>query len=133
MADTTFTPRPRPRRRAPTNGVALPANLNAPATDAGADWHPTAAELAQFAEDVSRVPDATWRTLADIPDDPPGELLNGMLEPNGPTLFYGAPGVGKGTTASWLTYELQQRGMCVGIYDAERRPREWSRRIGGLG
>jgi AAA domain len=75
----------------------------------------------------------TWRTLAEIDDAPPVPLLLGMLEPDGPTLAYGAPGVGKGTSASWMTRELQQLGMRVGIYDAERRPREWARRIGGLG
>jgi len=44
----------------------------------------------------------TWRTLADIPDDPPGPLLFGMLE-DGPTLADAAPGTGKGTTGAYLT------------------------------
>jgi hypothetical protein len=56
-----------------------------------------------------------------------------MLEPNGPTLAYGAPGVGKGTTGSFLTVELQHAGLLPVIYDAERRPREWARRVSGLG
>jgi hypothetical protein len=75
----------------------------------------------------------TWRTLADIPDDPPEPLLLGMLEPNGPTLAYGAPGIGKGMTGAWLITELQRIGMTPAVYDAERRPREWSRRVAGLG
>ena len=43
-----------------------------------------------------------WRTLADISDAPPGASCFGMLEPDGPTLAYAAPGVGKGTTGAWL-------------------------------
>jgi hypothetical protein len=76
---------------------------------------------------------ATWRTLADISDEPARELLLGMFEPDGQTMCYGAPGVGKGTTASWSTCQLQRLGMTVGIFDAERRPREWARRVAGLG
>jgi hypothetical protein len=75
----------------------------------------------------------TWRSLDQIPDDPPGPLLLDMLEPAGPTLACASPGVGKGTTAAWLTCELQRLGRHVAVYDAERRPREWSRRIAGLG
>ncbi len=74
----------------------------------------------------------TWRTLADVSDDPPGPLLFGMLE-DGPTLAYAAPGVGKGTTGAWMAIEAQRAGMLPVIYDAERRPREWSRRVSGLG
>ncbi len=73
-----------------------------------------------------------WRTLADMPDDPPGPLLFGMLE-DGPTLAYAAPGVGKGTTGAWMAIEAQRAGMLPLIYDAERRPREWARRVSGLG
>ncbi len=75
----------------------------------------------------------TWRTLADVSDDPPGPLLLGMLEPDGPNLAYAAPGTGKGTTGAWLAVELQRLGMLPVIYDAERRPREWARRVSGLG
>ncbi len=75
----------------------------------------------------------TWRTLADIPDEAPGPLLFGILEPQGPTLAYGAPGVGKGTTGAWLVVAAQRAGMRPVIFDAERRPREWSRRVSGLG
>jgi hypothetical protein len=75
----------------------------------------------------------TWRTLADVSDDPPGPLLFGMLEPAGPTLAYGAPGVGKGTTGAWVIGEAQRGGMLPAVYDAERRPREWARRVSGLG
>jgi hypothetical protein len=78
-------------------------------------------------------PAPTWRTLADISDDPPGELLLGMFEPDGPTLPYAAPGVGKGTTGAWAVVELQRAGMKPAIFDAERRPREWARRTSGLG
>lgn len=89
---------------------------------------------APVAEVVPMRPDApTWRTLDEIPDDPPRELLLGMLEPDGPTLAYGAPGIGKGTTAAWMIVALQEFGLRVAIYDAERRPREWARRVAGLG
>jgi hypothetical protein len=72
------------------------------------------------------------RTLADISDDPPGPLHFGMLE-DGPTLAYAAPGTGKGTTGAWIVCEAQRAGMLPLIFDAERRPREWSRRVAGLG
>jgi hypothetical protein len=75
----------------------------------------------------------TWRTLADISDEPPGPLLLGMLEPAGPALAYASPGVGKGTTGAWVIRELQRLGMRPMVYDAERRPREWARRVSGLG
>lgn len=74
-----------------------------------------------------------WRTLADVPDDAPGPLVLGMLEPDGPTAAIAAPGVGKGTTGAWMAVEAQRAGMLPVIYDAERRPREWSRRVAGLG
>src|SRR5665647_727915 len=91
--------------------------------------------IAEYLDVVDPVPDRrpTWRTLADVSDDPPGPLLFGMLEPNGPTLAYGAPGVGKGTTGSWIIGEAQRGGMLPAVYDAERRPREWARRVSGLG
>ena len=73
------------------------------------------------------------RTLADISDEPPRPLLLGMLEPDGPTLAYGAPGTGKGTTGAWIVVECLQLGMKPLIFDAERRPREWARRVSGLG
>jgi hypothetical protein len=74
-----------------------------------------------------------WRTLADISDEPPEALLLGMLEPAGPTLLYAAPGTGKGMTGAWTIHELQALGRRPLIYDAERREREWSRRVSGLG
>jgi hypothetical protein len=74
-----------------------------------------------------------FRTLADIPDDPPEQLLLDMLEPQSATLMYAAPGVGKGTTGAWLACQLLEIGMRPVVYDAERRPREWSRRVAGLG
>lgn len=78
-------------------------------------------------------PRLLYRTLADISDDPPGPLLLGMFEPDGPNLAYAAPGVGKGTTCAWVIVALQQLGMTVAIFDAERRPKEWARRVAGLG
>jgi hypothetical protein len=75
----------------------------------------------------------SWRTLADISDEPPKDLLLGMLDPDGRTLLYAAPGVGKGSTGAWCAIELQKAGLRVAIYDAERRPREWARRVSGLG
>ncbi|HSW43082.1 MAG TPA: AAA family ATPase [Patescibacteria group bacterium] len=75
----------------------------------------------------------SWRTLADIPDTAPGPLVLGMLEPDGPTLAYAAPAVGKGTTAAHVVCELQKLGLRAAIYDAERRPREYARRVSGLG
>jgi hypothetical protein len=55
-----------------------------------------------------------------------------MLE-HGPNLFIAAPGVGKGTTGAWLICQALEAGMYPMVYDAERRPREWSRRVAGLG
>jgi len=75
----------------------------------------------------------TYRTLADISDDPPGPLLLGFMEPDGPTMGYAAPGVGKGTSVAHMIVELQRQGMKPCVYDAERRPREWARRVSGLG
>lgn len=74
-----------------------------------------------------------WRTLADVDDSPPGPLLMGMLEPQGPTLAYAAPGVGKGTTGAWMVCQALELGLRPVVFDAERRPREWSRRVSGLG
>ena len=77
-------------------------------------------------------PTIEYRTLADIDDTPPGELLLGMLE-DACNAFIAAPGVGKGTSGAWITCEAQKAGLRTMIYDAERRPREWSRRVEGLG
>jgi hypothetical protein len=74
----------------------------------------------------------TWRTLADVSNEPPRPLIFGMLE-DGPNLLCGAPGVGKGTTGSWLIVEALAAGLRPMIYDAEGRPREWARRVSGLG
>jgi hypothetical protein len=84
------------------------------------------------AVDPLTTPRPKYRTLADVSDDPPGPLLFGMLEPAGPTLAYAAPGTGKGTTGAWLICEAQRGGMLPAVYDAERRPREWARRVSGL-
>jgi hypothetical protein len=74
----------------------------------------------------------TWRTLADISDEPPADLILGMLE-HGPNCLYGIGGVGKGSTGSWLIRELERIHMRSMVYDAEGRPREWARRTSGLG
>jgi hypothetical protein len=79
------------------------------------------------------VSELTWRTLADIDDTPPGDLLQGMLEPDGPTLPYGTGGVGKGSTVAYLMRDQVDLGMRPMVYDAENRPREWARRTSGLG
>jgi len=73
------------------------------------------------------------RTLADIDDAPPADLLLGMLEPDGPTVLNASGGTGKGTSGAWMIRELQAAGMKPMIYDAENRPREWARRTSGLG
>ena len=75
----------------------------------------------------------TWRTLADIDATPAGPLLLDMFEPEGPTLLYGAGGLGKGMTTAWACRELVRVGMRPLIYDAENRPKEWARRADGLG
>ena len=75
----------------------------------------------------------SWRTLAEISDEPPEPLLFGMCEPHGPTLPYAAPGVGKGMTGAYLVREAQKLGMRAAIFDAEQRPREWAARCSGLG
>ena len=91
-------------------------------------------DLIDAAETVAEIDAApTFRTLAEIDDAPPAPLILGLLEPTGPTLAYAAPGVGKGTTGSWIIRETQALGMRPAIYDAETRPREWSRRCAGLG
>lgn len=75
----------------------------------------------------------TYRTLADIDPSPSAPLLLDMLEPDGPTLLYGAGGVGKGMTATWMMRELVKAGIRPLVYDAENRPKEWARRADGLG
>lgn len=84
-------------------------------------------------KDATVSPTPTWRTLADIDDAPLCELLFEMLEPDGPTLLYGAGGVGKGMTCAWLIRECVRARIKPMIYDAECHPREWRRRITGLG
>ena len=74
-----------------------------------------------------------WRTLSDIDSTPPADLLLGMFEPDGPNLMYAAGGVGKGSSFAYLIGEMHAKGMHPMIYDAENRPKEWSRRCAGLG
>jgi hypothetical protein len=76
---------------------------------------------------------STWRTLADVPNTPPGPLLLDMFEPDGPNLIYAAGGVGKGATCSWVIVECAKIGIKVLIYDAEGHPGEWRRRVEGQG
>ena len=78
-------------------------------------------------------PAPKWRTLADIDDAPPGDLLLGMIEPDGPNLCNAAGGTGKGSTGAWMIRELLAQGMRPMIFDAENRPKEWARRTSGLG
>ena len=107
--------------------------------DPSPEWHEhIAQEMAAHESppplwDGIESPSLAYRTLADIDDAPPGPLLLGILEPDGPTLAYAAPGVGKGMSCAWAITELQREGLRPAIYDAERRPREWSRRVQGLG
>lgn len=96
-------------------------------------WREKAREAAAEPAQGVDVPPLSWRTLADIDDAPPGNLLFGMIEPDGPTLLYGAGGVGKGTTAAWLIAECLAVGIRPMVYDAENHPREWRRRTAGLG
>jgi len=84
-------------------------------------------------ERVAQTATPAWRTLNDIDDAPPSELLFGMAEPDGPTLFNAAGGTGKGTTGAYFIREAQGLGIRPMIYDAENRPREWARRTSGLG
>ena len=109
---------------AATVGWTSPRPRYPPAAE---DW-PSVPKVAPVGRDLP----ATWRTLADVSDEAPGPLLLGMLEPGGPTLAYAAPGTGKGMTGAWIVVELQRAGMRPVIYDAERRPREWARRVSGL-
>lgn len=78
-------------------------------------------------------PPLTCRTIADIPRRDPAPLLLGLVEPEGPTLIYGAGGVGKGSTCAWLTRELLAESVRPLIYDAEGHPEEWRARLDGLG
>ena len=74
----------------------------------------------------------TWRTLADIDDSPVEDLILGMIE-HGPNLFSALGGVGKGSTVAYLCGECIKAGIRPMIYDPENRPREWARRVSGLG
>jgi hypothetical protein len=126
----------RPRQAAPPAARPRPTNGAAPewppfeASDADApsteQWMPDVDELVALREGVA------WRTLADVSDEPPAELLLGMLE-RGPNALIASGGVGKGTTGAWMIHELQGLGAKAMIYDPENRPREWARRVSGLG
>ena len=102
------------------------------------DYQPTTGAVQVPVEEVSCEPTPlhssvpTWRTLADISDEPPADLVLGMLE-HGPNCFYAAGGTGKGSTGAYLVRELQRIGMKSMVYDPEGGPREWARRTSGLG
>ncbi len=103
------------------------------------EWEPTTVPTVPTVPPGDDDPEAgrtealSWRTLADIDDQPPQDLLFGMLEPDGPNQLYAAGGVGKGTTFAWLIREGLKRGIRPLIFDAENRPKEWARRTSGLG
>jgi hypothetical protein len=120
---------------APTpNDGGRPSFVSPQAVDFDELWAQFARPAGGAAESTNTSHDVpSYRTLADVPDDPPQPLLLGLLEPDGPTLFYAAPGTGKGTGGAWIVVECQRLGMTPVIYDAERRPREWARRVSGLG
>lgn len=103
-----------------------PSDADAPSID-DLVWQPDFDDLAATLEAP------TWRTLADIDDTAPADLLLGMVEPDGPNVFNAAGGVGKGSTGAYMCRELQALGMQPMIFDAESRPREWARRASGLG
>lgn len=73
------------------------------------------------------------RTLAAVDDAPPQDLELGMFEPEGPTCIYGPGGTGKGSTVAWTVAERLKLGRRSLIYDPENRPKEWARRLSGLG
>jgi hypothetical protein len=77
-------------------------------------------------------PALSWRTGADIERTPLGELIIGMIEPDGPVHLYAPGGTGKGMTLAWMVRELHGMGIRPLIYDAENRPGEWARRLDGL-
>lgn len=100
-----------------------PSDADAPSAD---QWQPRVDELVAARDGI------TWRTLADVSDDPTAPLLLGMLE-QGPNALIASGGVGKGMTGAWMVCELQALGMRPMIYDSENRPKEWARRVSGLG
>lgn len=115
----------------PVSSSYLPAGMASLFDDWPSGEDRVGAPLTAVVEPVAEA--TTWRTLADISDEPPGELLFGMLEPDSPTLAYAAPSTGKGTTGAYLVCEALNHGMKPLIFDAERHPREWARRVSGLG
>ncbi len=126
VADSEPATDPVPLREPYFDGIRH--HLAEPYQDVRADPNFEPAELTAVGGQL-----VSWRTLADVPDDPPSPLRFGMLEPDGPTLLYAAPGVGKGCTGAYLCVEAQEAGLLPLVYDAERRPREWARRVSGLG
>jgi hypothetical protein len=72
------------------------------------------------------VGEQTLDTLAHGPV--PAQLVPPFLTADGPTVFYGRGGVGKGFVATWLALQLVRYGMRVTIIDFEGHPSEWARR-----
>lgn len=56
-------------------------------------------------------------------------LPGGMIEPEGVTILYGAPGSRKGVVAAWQAMELVNAGYRVAILDFEGRERQWRLRL----
>ncbi len=104
---------------------------DAPAKADAADLNDPAKirRLVELAVDVP----SQVRTLSDFSVDPPPPMLIERLDPTGPTILYGAGGVGKGTYACWLAWRLTKEGHRVLLLDYEHHPEEWSRRVYGLG
>lgn len=73
------------------------------------------------------------RTLADVDDSPPPDLLIDMIEPQAGNVWNARGGVGKGSTGAWAIKQLDEIGIRTLIFDAENREREWARRTSGLG
>lgn len=73
------------------------------------------------------------RELTDISREDPPPLHIGRLDPEGHTILYGTGGIGKGVLASSWIVDLVSAGERVLIVDYEHHPREWARRIIGLG
>ena len=112
--------------------VRLATWPDAPLGGDAADYDGDPWDVVDAAESAPPPPGPTWRTLADISDAPTGPLALGMLE-DGPNLLYALGGTGKGTTGAWMCGEALAAGLRPMVYDAENRPREWARRVSGLG
>lgn len=74
------------------------------------------------------------RTAADLlHGDPPPQLVDPFLTPEGATVMYARGGTGKGMVTCWLIQGLVSAGHRVLILDYEGHEREWGSRLRGLG